>query len=150
MNSRAKPCKSQTKAHIWRPKSLVRNRGISLRAAFSASQMNPLGRWKTWEAISSTSAFSRFFPIGKRSIQLLFQIVSLRRATIPIAKQPPAAPRAQYSRPHTIASSTQGIAPRILSSSPRISAMTATTRPARTASRGVSSLPTPSSKNGFR
>jgi len=42
MNSRAKPCKSQTKAHIWWPKCLVRNRGIPLRATFSRLANEPI------------------------------------------------------------------------------------------------------------
>jgi hypothetical protein len=43
MNSPARPSISQTKAHIWRPKSLVRSRGIPpSRRFFQSSQMNPI------------------------------------------------------------------------------------------------------------
>src|SRR6266480_2805792 len=71
MNSRSKPCKSQTKgSYLATQEPRAKSGNLPSRRFFQASQMNPIGCWKTWEAISGTSAFSRFFPIGKRSIQL--------------------------------------------------------------------------------
>jgi hypothetical protein len=61
MNSPASQGILQTKAHIWRPKSLVRSRGIPFPPLFQSSQMNSIGCWKTWEAFGSTSASGIFF-----------------------------------------------------------------------------------------